>query len=75
MIVLLRHLLSWLVGVFRSREDLILENLALPQQLLALHAHPSRLRLTAADKLFWVALRIGWNGAWLEPSKVSAEDK
>ena len=29
MIVSLRHFLGWLVSVFRSREDLILENLAL----------------------------------------------
>ena len=35
MIVRLRLLLGWLVNVFRSREDLILENLALRQQLLA----------------------------------------
>jgi hypothetical protein len=33
-----RHLLGWLLSAFRSRHDLILENLALRQQLLALHA-------------------------------------
>jgi hypothetical protein len=38
MIVSLRHLLRWMVSAFRSREDLVLENLALRQQLLALHA-------------------------------------
>ena len=36
MIVLLRHVLGWLLGVFQPRGDLILENLALRQQLLAL---------------------------------------
>ncbi len=36
MAVLLRYVLGWLVGVFRTRADLILENLALRQQLLAL---------------------------------------
>jgi hypothetical protein len=66
MIVLLRHVLGWLFGVFRSRADLILENLALRQQLLALHAHRPRRRLTAADKLFWVALRRLWS-RWKEP--------
>src|ERR1022692_3957195 len=34
MVLLLRHLLGWVVAAFRSREDLILENLALRQQLL-----------------------------------------
>jgi NAD(P)-dependent dehydrogenase (short-subunit alcohol dehydrogenase family) len=32
------HLLGWMVSALRSREDLVLENLALRQQLLALHA-------------------------------------
>jgi len=35
MIVSLRHFLGWLVSVFRSREDLVLENLALRRQLRA----------------------------------------
>ena len=47
MIVSLRHLLGWIVGSFRSREDLVLENLALRRQLLALHAQRPRTRLTA----------------------------
>jgi hypothetical protein len=34
MIALLRYLGGWLMGAFQSREDLILENLALRQQLL-----------------------------------------
>jgi hypothetical protein len=33
MLVRFRHLFGWLTGVFRSREDVILENLALRQQL------------------------------------------
>jgi hypothetical protein len=36
---LLRRFLGWLVSAFRSREHLVLENLALHQQLLALRAH------------------------------------
>jgi putative transposase len=66
MIVSLRHLLSWMVSAFRSREDLVLENLALRRQLLALHAHRRRRRLTAMHKLFWVALRTFWSG-WRKP--------
>jgi cell shape-determining protein MreC len=34
----LRHFLGWTVSAFSSRQNLILENLALRQQLLALHA-------------------------------------
>jgi hypothetical protein len=39
------HFLGWLVSAFRSREDLVLENLAL-QQLLAPHAQRPGRRLT-----------------------------
>jgi hypothetical protein len=66
MIVSLRHFLGWLLSVFRSREDLVLENLALRRQLLALHAQQPRRRLTALHKLFWVALRTFWSG-WTKP--------
>src|SRR4029077_1615849 len=66
MIVLLRHLLGWMVSAFRSREDLVLENLSLRQQLLALHVQRPRHRLTALHKLFWVALRTCWSG-WRKP--------
>ena len=47
MIASLRHFLGWMVSAFRSREDLVLENLALRRQLLALHAQQPRRRLTA----------------------------
>ena len=56
MIRLLRHLVGWLIGAFRSREDLILENLALRQQLLALHGKRPRPRPSSLDQRFWVAL-------------------
>ena len=44
--VSLRHLLGWMVSAFRSREDLVFENLALRRQLLALHAQRPRRRST-----------------------------
>jgi len=66
MIVSLRHLLGWMVSAFSSREDLILENLGLRQQLLALHAQRPRHRLTVLHKLFWVALKTLWSG-WTKP--------
>jgi hypothetical protein len=43
MIASLRHFLGWLVSAFCSRENLVLENMALHQQLLALHAQRPRL--------------------------------
>ena len=58
----LRHFLGWVVSAFRSRKDLILENLALRQQLLALHAKRPRRRLTTLHKLFWIALKTFWSG-------------
>ena len=66
MIACLRHLLGWLVSAFRSRQDLILENLALRQQLLALHAARFRRRFTPPQKPFWVLLRRAWTG-WKQP--------
>lgn len=62
----LRHFLGWVVSTFSSRKDLVLENLALRQQLLALHAKRPRRRLTTLHKLFWVVLRKVWFG-WKEP--------
>jgi hypothetical protein len=47
MIASLRRFLGWLVSAFRSREHLVLENLALHQQLLALRAQRPRRRLTS----------------------------
>jgi hypothetical protein len=55
MITSLRHVIGWIVSAFRSREDLVPENLALRQQLLVLHAKRPRLRLSARQKLFWVS--------------------
>ncbi len=60
MIVWLRHFLGWVVSAFRSREDLVLENVALGQQLLAFRAKRPHRRLIAARKLFWVVLRKVW---------------
>ena len=44
----------------------MLENLALRQQLLSLHAKRPRPRLGSLDKVFWVALRKLWSG-WKKP--------
>src|ERR1700686_12857 len=65
-LVIIRHLMGWAVSAFSSREDLILENLALRQQLLALHAKRPRRRLSIVQKVFWVVLKSLWLG-WRKP--------
>ena len=64
MISWLWHLIGWFISVFRSREDLILENLALRQQLLALRARRPRRRVSALQKLFWIVLAGKSRSSW-----------
>ena len=64
MLRLVKLLLVPVIRFFSSRRDLLLENLALRQQLAVLkrrHSHP---RLGLTDRLFWVILRRFWSG-WL----------
>src|SRR5271156_770407 len=61
MLRLLRLLAVPVIGFFRSRRDLLLENLALRQQLAVLKRRHSRPRLAATDRLFWVILRRFWS--------------
>jgi hypothetical protein len=58
MIAALRHLLGWLFSTLRSREDILLENLALRQQLLVLRSQRSRRRLATVN-------------AWCSPGRIS----
>ena len=62
----LRHLIGWILSAFGSRKDLVLENLALRQQLLAFHTKRPRRRLSTRHKLFWVLLRKVWS-EWQKP--------
>jgi putative transposase len=48
--------------LFRSRRHLLLENLALRQQLATLKRKRPRPRLVVFDKLFWVLARRFWSG-------------
>jgi putative transposase len=50
-----------LARVFRSRRHLLLENLALRQQLAVLKRRHPKPRLALVDKLFWVAARRFWS--------------
>ena len=56
-------LFGMLVRLFRGRQSLLLENLALRQQLVALKRRHPRPSLGLFDKLFWVVARRVWS-AW-----------
>jgi hypothetical protein len=62
MLRLLMLLATMANGLLRSRGDLLLENLALRQQLAALTRGHSRPRLAGSDRIFWVLLRRFWSG-------------
>src|SRR5260221_4620887 len=54
--------LGTLVRLLRARRSLLLENLALRQQLAVLKRRHPRPRLDLLDKLFWVVVRRFWSG-------------
>ena len=62
MLRLLRLLAPLFTRLFRSRRDLLLENLALRQQLTVFKQKQPKPRFGAADKLFWVLLCRLWAG-------------
>jgi hypothetical protein len=62
MACLLRLLFFLLIWSLRSRRHLLLENLALRQQLAVLACCCLRPRFSAPVKLFWVVLRRLWTG-------------
>jgi putative transposase len=62
MLALLKALFAALHPCLRCRRDLILENLALRQQLAVLAAKHPRPQIGAPDRLFWVVLRRFWPG-------------
>jgi putative transposase len=54
-------LVGAILRLFRARQRLVLENLALRQQLTTLKRRHPRPRLSAFDKLFWVLARRFWS--------------
>src|SRR5436853_7181910 len=55
-------MLDVLTSMFKTSAQLRLENLALRQQLTVLRrSAPKRLKLTRADRIFWVSLRRVWS--------------
>jgi transposase InsO family protein len=58
-------LLDVVRAAFRRRSDLVLENLALRQQVAVLTDSGRRPRITTVDRWFWIALRRCWS-RWTE---------
>jgi hypothetical protein len=58
----LKLLFVLLARSFYSRRDLLLESLALRQQLATLKRNHPTVHLAAQDRLFWVILRRFWSG-------------
>jgi len=72
MLRLLAALLPTLLSAMRYRRHLVIENLALRQQLatLAGRRHPD---IRPADRVFWILLRRLWSG-WAETLAIVAPD-
>ena len=62
MLSLLLLLPRMIVTIFRDRQALMLENLALRQQLAVLQRSVKRPQFTNADRRFWILLYRCWNG-------------
>ena len=62
MLHLLPHLSIFVSHLFRSRRDLLLENLALRQQLAVLKRRYPQPQFVSSDRLFWLILRQLWSG-------------
>ena len=60
MIDVIGLLVGAILRIFHTRHRIILENLALRQQLAVLRRRHPRPRLAPFDKLFWVLLRRFW---------------
>jgi transposase InsO family protein len=58
----MRLLFILAIDFFRSRRDLLLEDLALRQQLAVLRQRRPQPRFAASDRFFWVMLRRFWAG-------------
>jgi putative transposase len=64
--VMFTTLLALLRDLLRPRDDLILENLALRQQILIFQRTNPKLPFRDRDRAFWVVLCHWWDG-WRRP--------
>ena len=69
----IRKLLQSLTGALRQRRDLLLEHLALRQQIAVLERSAKRPRFTTTDRLFWIVLSRCWD-RWPEVLEIVAPE-
>jgi len=62
MLSLVKLIFGLFIRSFRARRDLLLENLALRQQLCALARRRPQPRFSNCDRLLWLMLRRLWSG-------------
>src|SRR5215831_8803890 len=62
MLCLLKLIFGGLVRSFRARRDLLLENLALRQQLAVLARRRTQPRFSICDRFLWITLLRFWLG-------------
>src|SRR5215469_7369382 len=62
MLRLLKLIFGAFVRSFRARRDLLLENLALRQQLAVLARRHPQPRFSNGDRFYWILLRRFWSG-------------
>jgi putative transposase len=74
MLDLFRIWLGAVLRFFRTRQNLMLENLALRQQLVVLKRRHPKPRIGLLDKLFWVTLRRLWSD-WKKCLHLVAPDR
>ncbi len=65
MIILLQLAVKTLLSLFKTRQKLNLENLALRQKLAVLNRSAKRPQLTPSDRMFWIVLSRIWSH-WFE---------
>jgi len=66
---MLTTILNLLRDLLRPRHDLLLENLALRQQILVLERQINKPKFRDRDRLFWVILSRLWAG-WKTPLRL-----
>jgi putative transposase len=73
MLDLLLNLLASFRSGFRTRAELVLENLALRLQLATLRRSSPRPHLRLTDRAFWIALPQVWSG-WADALVIVTPD-
>ena len=52
----------FIMGLFRSKASVVMENVALRQQLAVLQRSVKRPKISKRDRLFWMVLQRYWSG-------------